>query len=358
MSGATSPTSASISRGSHLLAVLKLDDLKGRTFLDIGCGSGLHSLAALRAGAERVVSFDYDRNSVATTLKLRQMQRCARALVRHARVRARPGVRRPAAEIGHRLQLGSAPPYGQHVERDRKRVALPARHVGVLHRASIRPTSIPTRRHRTGSTLKREYNRANILKKRWMDWKYAWNNSIRNDLRNRKNPLATIREYKKSRGMSYWHDVRDWLGGYPMEFAGHEETLRFCRERLGLEPLNVRAGEANTEYVFRRTGASNYWDEVLASSPLVDLQGPFEHVQGFSWRAKLPLALSDESDPARLMLYENGVPVGWPRQPYDHIAVWGRGRYFADRESIVFSATDNGDPNRVDHRYQFRVAFF
>src|SRR5262245_7127758 len=57
----------------HLLDVLKLQNLKGHTFLDIGCGSGLHSLAALRAGAERIVSFDYDPDAVATAKKLHQL---------------------------------------------------------------------------------------------------------------------------------------------------------------------------------------------------------------------------------------------------------------------------------------------
>src|SRR5688572_4635303 len=38
---------------AHLLRILKLPDLRGRTFLDIGCGSGLHSLAAWRAGADQ-----------------------------------------------------------------------------------------------------------------------------------------------------------------------------------------------------------------------------------------------------------------------------------------------------------------
>jgi len=42
----------------HLLNFLKLGDLKGKTFLDIGCGSGLHSLAAWSSGAAQIVSFD------------------------------------------------------------------------------------------------------------------------------------------------------------------------------------------------------------------------------------------------------------------------------------------------------------
>src|SRR5690349_3695479 len=45
--------------------------LRGRTFLDIGSGSGLFSLAARNLGA-RVHSFDYDTKSVACTLELRR----------------------------------------------------------------------------------------------------------------------------------------------------------------------------------------------------------------------------------------------------------------------------------------------
>ena len=55
----------------HLLNFLKLKDLRGKTFLDIGCGSGIHSFAACNAGAERIFSFDYDPNSVKTTEFLR-----------------------------------------------------------------------------------------------------------------------------------------------------------------------------------------------------------------------------------------------------------------------------------------------
>jgi hypothetical protein len=141
-----------------------------------------------------------------------------------------------------------------------------------------------------------------------------------------------------------------------MEFAGHEETLRFCRERLGLEPLHVRAGEANTEYVFRPVGAANYWDDVLRRVPLVDIVGPFTRVDGFAWRASLPPV--DHGNPDTFMLYENGLPVGWPRQQAHMIAAWGQGRYRVDDQGLLFSATDNGDPNRADQRYQFRANFF
>jgi 2-polyprenyl-6-hydroxyphenyl methylase/3-demethylubiquinone-9 3-methyltransferase len=45
-------------------------DLAGKSFLDIGSGSGLFSKSALRLGAQRVVAVDLDENSVAATRKV------------------------------------------------------------------------------------------------------------------------------------------------------------------------------------------------------------------------------------------------------------------------------------------------
>src|SRR5215210_5463757 len=55
-----------------LRKMLGVESLAGRSFLDIGSGSGLFSLAAMRLGAERVHSFDLDRTSVACTSELRR----------------------------------------------------------------------------------------------------------------------------------------------------------------------------------------------------------------------------------------------------------------------------------------------
>ncbi|MHB8693435.1 MAG: class I SAM-dependent methyltransferase [Solirubrobacteraceae bacterium] len=51
--------------------MLGVADLRGRSFLDVGCGSGLFSLAAARVGADRIRSFDYDDDSVAATEAMR-----------------------------------------------------------------------------------------------------------------------------------------------------------------------------------------------------------------------------------------------------------------------------------------------
>ncbi|HLG94672.1 MAG TPA: 50S ribosomal protein L11 methyltransferase, partial [Bryobacteraceae bacterium] len=54
-----------------LCAMIGTQDLNGSSFLDIGCGSGLFSLAAMQLGASRVYSFDFDPQSVACTHELK-----------------------------------------------------------------------------------------------------------------------------------------------------------------------------------------------------------------------------------------------------------------------------------------------
>src|SRR5216684_8072144 len=55
-----------------LQAMLQVDSLRNKSFVDIGSGSGLFSLAAMRLGAARVHSFDYDPHSVACTQELKR----------------------------------------------------------------------------------------------------------------------------------------------------------------------------------------------------------------------------------------------------------------------------------------------
>ena len=54
-----------------LRSMTGVQSLDGLRFLDLGCGSGLFSLAAHRLGA-KVVSIDYDPDSVACTKELRR----------------------------------------------------------------------------------------------------------------------------------------------------------------------------------------------------------------------------------------------------------------------------------------------
>lgn len=61
-----------VSAERSLAQKLGRDRLDGLSFVDIGSGSGLFSLAAMRLGAARVHSFDDDPASVACTAELRR----------------------------------------------------------------------------------------------------------------------------------------------------------------------------------------------------------------------------------------------------------------------------------------------
>lgn len=60
-------TDSQINQATHELKNLVGSSINGKFFLDIGCGSGLSSLASHRLGASSIYSFDYDIYSVTTT---------------------------------------------------------------------------------------------------------------------------------------------------------------------------------------------------------------------------------------------------------------------------------------------------
>jgi 2-polyprenyl-6-hydroxyphenyl methylase/3-demethylubiquinone-9 3-methyltransferase len=60
-------------------------------------------------------------------------------------------------------------------------------------------------------------------------------------------------EYKKSRGMSRWHDMIDWLGGYPYEYASVQQLTSFY-ENAGYKLLKLvpDSGYGCNQLVFER----------------------------------------------------------------------------------------------------------
>lgn len=233
----------------HLMDFLGRDTLKGRTFLDIGSGSGIHSLAAWRAGAERVVSFDYDPNSVAAT---RRMHALAGAPERWTVLQ---GSVLDADFIATLPKSDIVYSWGVLHHTGAQWVAL--RHAlsrvaddGELYIALYTADAYLKPTPDEWLDLKQAYNRKGPLGKMAMEWAYLWDAIAGRQISGLGKILDLARSYRESRGMSMMVDVRDWLGGWPMEFSTLREVMDVCCGEGGLSLRRLSSGEANNEYLF------------------------------------------------------------------------------------------------------------
>lgn len=223
---------------------LGVADLEGKRFLDIGCGSGLFSLAARRLGA-RVHSFDYDPASVACALELRR--------------RYFPDDPEWTVEEGSALDRGYLESIGTfdvvyswgvlhhtgEMWRALENAALPVSDDGGLLFIAIYndcgAESLSWRRK------KKRYNELpKLVRPAYalaMMAPYEIKEIARAFLGFR--PIQYVRswtDYRGKRGMSRWHDIIDWVGGYPYEFATADELVAFYRERGFAAKMVRRAG--------------------------------------------------------------------------------------------------------------------
>jgi 2-polyprenyl-3-methyl-5-hydroxy-6-metoxy-1,4-benzoquinol methylase len=238
-----------------LCEMLQVRDLRGRSFLDIGSGSGLFSLAARRLGAT-VYSFDYDPQSVACTraLKDRFFPDDAAWTIRQGSVLDRDYV----ASLG---QFDIVYSWGV------------LHHTGAMWTAldNAAITVVPG-----GTLFIAIYNDQGGGSRRWRKVKQVYCGSALGrvavcavaipwfvgrdlliDCLKGNNPAARYREYKNRRGMSKVHDWFDWLGGYPFEVARPEELFDFYYQRgFELTKMTTKGAAAGcNQLVLRRTAA-------------------------------------------------------------------------------------------------------
>jgi 2-polyprenyl-3-methyl-5-hydroxy-6-metoxy-1,4-benzoquinol methylase len=212
--------------------MLGRQSLAGSRVLDIGCGSGLFSLAARRLGAE-VVSFDFDPLSVSCALEMKR--------------RYFPDDPRWRIERGSVLDEDYVRSLGQF---DIVYSWGVLHHTGAMWHAieltcaAVRPGGLlfiaiyndQGRRSVWWTRVKRTYN----VLPRVLRTPYLMAFAVALELGavvvyvGRLQPQRLIQRwthYESVRGMSRWHDIVDWVGGYPFEVATPDAVRDFCSAR-------------------------------------------------------------------------------------------------------------------------------
>jgi SAM-dependent methyltransferase len=233
-----------------MLAFMRLTDLSGKRMIDVGCGSGLHSMAAISANVAELVSFDYDTESVAATQKLHVLVGKPRHWrIEHGSILDDEYVAR-LGEFDVVYSWGVLHHTGDQWKALRNAARL-LTSSGVFYVALYTSDMFVNPPAEFWLRVKRRYNLGGSLCKRALEAWYIGRQFLAM-LRDRRNPIAYVWNYERSRGMSFYTDVKDWLGGWPMEFSSIAEVKRFAREDLRLELVNIATGEANTEYLFQK----------------------------------------------------------------------------------------------------------
>ena len=236
---------------------LGLSDLRGKSFLDIGCGSGLFSYAAFKLGAERIVSFDLDPFSV----------QCCRHL--HGLADSPP---KWEIHEGSILDKAFVSPLGnfdivyswgvlhhtgnmwESIINSGELVAPNGHYYIALYNKITSRSGSPAWVHSFWLSVKRLYNAHPLLGKFVLE-PAAMGAYLAMVAARLENPVKHLRNYRSHRGMRWSTDATDWLGGYPYEFATVEEVFKFVSTKFTdfvLTNIKTTSGRGLNWYLFQR----------------------------------------------------------------------------------------------------------
>ena len=219
-----------------------LNDL---SFLDIGCGSGLSSLAAIQLNCKKIYAIDQDEQSIKTTKKVLQKSRFKKVKVE----------KKDLFTLNEKEKFDIVYSWGV------------LHHTGNMLEAIKKSTKMVSKNGMLILALYKKTKLCNL----WKIEKYIYKSSpkvIQNFIKNlfiflfklamilkRKNFSNYINDYKTKRGMDFYHDVHDWLGGYPYESISIEEISKIM-DKFGYKM--IRSFQVKKQIGFFGTGCDEY----------------------------------------------------------------------------------------------------
>ncbi len=228
-----------------------LGNIKGKTCVDIGSGSGLFSYSMYALGAKEVTSIDIDSFSV----------QCANYLKSKVKNPERWNIYQGSildkifiSQIGKYdivYSWGVLHHTGNIWEAIKNAASL-VNDNGIFFLAIYNKT----KSSRFWLKVKKIYNLSPKIGKILMNFLLFSVMYFILPLLSLSNPLIKLKNYKKKRGMDPMTDVKDWLGGYPFEVATFKEIVTFFNridqnfKLVKYHKVNPSAN-ANNELVFK-----------------------------------------------------------------------------------------------------------